>query len=231
MTNTAGAAPAGFAATALVVVAFAIAMGYLEAVVVVYLRAALDIDVAATVPLADPDAFDAYAAVELAREVATLVMIATVGWLAGRCWLERLAWAAVVFGTWDIAYYAGLAVAIGWPSAIDAWDILFLIPLTWAGPVWAPMAVSAALVGFGLAAARRLRRGQPIAIGPLHVVAALAGGGLVILSFLLDSDRLQAGDPSPWSGWPLFWLGMGLAAAAAVHALRPAARQRSGAAR
>jgi len=55
-------------------------------------------------------------------------MIAAVGWIAGRTGLERLAWAAVVFGTWDIVYYAGLRVATGWPTSLDAWDVLFLIP-------------------------------------------------------------------------------------------------------
>lgn len=215
-----GSQPQGsFVATAMVVLAFGIAMGYLEATVVVYLRAALGLDAIVSVPLAEPGAFDAYAGIEIARELATLVMIAAVGWLAGRSWLERLAWAAVVFGTWDIVYYVGLWAAIDWPSALDTWDILFLVPMTWVGPVWAPVAVSIALVGFGLAAAGRLRAGRPIAIGWWGMAIALAGGGLVILSFLVDADRVLSGDTSPWSAWPLFWLGMGLASVVAVLAL------------
>jgi len=55
---------------------------------------------------------------EVAREAATLVMIAAVGWLAGRSPTERLAWAAVVFGTWDITYYLGLWLVIGWPESL-----------------------------------------------------------------------------------------------------------------
>lgn len=214
----AGARPS-FRSTAFVVVAFAVAMGFLEAAVVVYLRAAIGLDVAGLVPLADPADFEAFAAVEVARELATLVMIASVGWLAGRSALERLAWAAVVFGTWDIVYYVGLWLAIGWPPALDTWDILFLIPMTWVGPVWAPMAVSAALIGFGLAAARRLRAGRSLGVRPVHVVVAVAGGILVVVSFLVDTGRVTAGDVPAWSGWPLFWLGMGLATIAAVSAL------------
>lgn len=208
-----------FRSTAFVVVAFALAMGFLEAAVMIYLRAAIGLDPAVVVPLADAADFEAFAAVEVVRELATLVMIATVGWLAGRSALERLAWAAVAFGTWDIVYYVGLWFAIGWPAALDTWDILFLIPMTWVGPVWAPMAVSAALIGFGLVAARRLRAGRPIGVGPVHVIVAVAGGTLVVVSFLVDSDRVTAGDPAPWSGWPLFWLGMGLAGVAAIAAL------------
>ncbi len=208
-----------FTSTAVAMLVFGLAMGYLEATVVVYLRAALGLGPLDVVPVADPGAFDAYAAIEAARELATLVMIATVGWLAGRTWLERLAWAAVVFGSWDIAYYLGLWLAIGWPPALDTWDILFLLPATWVGPVWAPMAVSAALVGFGLAAAARLRAGHRVRVGPLGMLVALAGGTLVVLSFLVDADRVLDGDASAWSAWPLFWLGMGLAASVAVAAL------------
>jgi hypothetical protein len=211
--------PSSLRSTAVVVIAFAVAMGYLEAAVVVYLRAALGIDPTGVVPLADPGDFDAFAGVELVRELATLVMIATVGWLAGRGWLERLAWAAVVFGTWDVVYYVGLWFAIGWPPALDTWDILFLVPATWVGPVWAPMAVSAALIGFGLVAARRLRAGRALGVRPVHVAAAVAGGVIVIVSFLVDSDRVTGGDEATWSGWPVFWLGMGIAVVAAVAAL------------
>jgi hypothetical protein len=210
---------ASFRSTAFVVIAFAVAMGYLEAAVVVYLRAAIGLDVVGFVPLADPADFEAFAAIEVVRELATLVMIASVGWLAGRSGLERLAWAAVIFGTWDIVYYVGLWAAIGWPPSADTWDILFLIPMTWVGPVWAPMAVSAALIGFGLAAARQLRAGRSLGVRPIHIVVAIAGGILVVVSFLVDTDRVTAGDARAWSGWLLFCLGMGLANGAAVTAL------------
>ncbi|MDO8483701.1 MAG: hypothetical protein Q7S35_02010, partial [Candidatus Limnocylindrales bacterium] len=170
-------------------------------------------------------AFDAIEGVELARELATLVMIAAVGWLAGRGALDRLAWTAVIFGAWDIVYYLGLRLAIGWPPSLETWDVLFLVPIPWVGPVWAPMVVSVALIGFGLAAARRLRAGRPIVVGPVRALAGLAGGGLVIASFLVDTSRILAGESSTWTGWPLFGAGMVLATAATVSALggRPSA--------
>ena len=92
--------PGTFRSTAVAVVAFGVAMGYLEAAVVIYLRSA--IETGAVVPAHDPATFGTFEGVEIARELATLVMIAAVGWLAGRTRLERLAWAAVVFGAWDI---------------------------------------------------------------------------------------------------------------------------------
>ncbi len=212
--------------TAVVVVAFGIAMGFLEAVVVVYLRAAMGLAPAGLVPVYDPAAFAAFEDVELARELATLIMIAAVGWLAGRGALERLAWAAVIFGAWDIVYYAGLSIVVGWPPSLTAWDILFLVPVPWVGPVWAPIVVSAALVGFGLAAARRLHAGRTIVVGPLRALSALAGGGLVVLSFLVDSNRVLAGDDSAWTGWPLFGAGMALAIGATAAALVGASSER-----
>ena len=205
----------GFLATTVAVLAFGAAFGYVEATVVVYLRAALGL-VPGMVMAHDPGTFGTFEAVEIARELATLVMIAAVGWLAGRTALERLAWAAVVFGTWDIVYYGGLRLAIGWPQSLDTWDVLFLVPAPWVGPVWAPLVVSAALVIAGLAAARCLRAGGSIAVGPWRASGAIAGGALVILSFLLE--------PSPdataaWTAWPVFWLGMALAIVTTASAL------------
>ena len=197
---------------------FGVAMGYLEAAAVVYLRSALG-NVPTAMPSLDPKTFGAFEAVEIARELATLVMIVVVGWLAGRSRLERLAWAAVVFGTWDIVYYLGLRVAIGWPSSFDTWDVLFLVPVAWVGPVWAPIVVSASLMVAGLTAARRLRAGRSVVVGRVRTVGALAGGSLVILSFMVDTNRVLAGDSAAWNGWPLFWAGMALAGAATATAL------------
>lgn len=209
------------AGTAVVVVAYAIAMGYLEAAVVVYLRQAVGIEHEALFPLHDGGGLQTLGPIELGRELATLVMLAGLGWLAGAERIERLAWTAVVFGTWDITYYGWLWVFVGWPPSPATWDILFLVPVPWVGPVWAPIVVSAALIGFGLLTARRLRGGGAMAIGPWQVVGGLAGGVLVILSFTLDARHILAGGiPESWA-WPVFVAGMALATLAAGTALWP----------
>lgn len=212
--------------TSVVVIAYAVAMAYLEAAVVVYLRQALGIEHDALFPLRLDDGPANLGLIEVGREAATLVMIAAAGWLAGSSWVERLAWAAVVFGTWDIAYYGWLWIFVGWPPSLATWDILFLLPVPWVGPVWAPIAVSAALIGFGLLAARRLRGGGAIVIGPWQRAGGLAGGILVVTSFMLDAGHIMAGGiPETWA-WPLYLVGMTLATLAAVTALWP--RSRSG---
>lgn len=210
-----------FARTALAVVVFAIAMGYVESAVVVDLRAALGVPAAPTFPLQLADEATGHLAwIEVGREAATLVMLGSIGVLLGRHGWERLAWTAVAFGTWDIAYYGWLAVFIGWPTSPLDVDLLFLIPVPWVGPVWAPVAVSVALVSVGLAAARSSSLGHDLMIGGRHVAAGLLGGGLVLLSFMLDAPGILAGaQPGPFA-WPVFVAGLATAIAAAWDALR-----------
>jgi hypothetical protein len=222
LTNTAVSAPgSGFVTTAVVVIAFGIAMAFLESAVVVYLQRALGIETGVLFPLQDPAGVGDLAAIEVGREAATLVMLATVGWLAGRSGLERLAWTAVAFGTWDILYYAWLWVFVGWPPSLATWDLLFLIPVPWAGPVWSPVAVSVALIGFGLAAAARLRAGAPVRVGPAQLAAGIGGGAIVVVAFCWNAPLLMDGGVPTDFPWPIFAAGMALAAWGAATALRP----------
>jgi hypothetical protein len=207
--------------TAAVVIAYAVAMAFLESVVVVYLQRALGIDPTALFPLPQPALAGDLALIEIGREAATLVMLGTVGWLAGRSGLERLAWTAVAFGAWDILYYGWLWVFIGWPPSLGTWDLLFLIPVPWTGPVWSPVAISLALVGFGLAAAQRLRAGKPVRAWRAQVAAGVVGGLIVIVSFCWNAPLvLDGGVPTDFP-WPIFAAGLGLASWGATMALRP----------
>ena len=87
--------------------------------------------------------------VELWREAATLVMIATLGLLAGRTWRRRAGYAALAFGAWDIFYYVFLRLISGWPRTLLDWDILFLLPLPWWGPVLAPVSIALVMILWG----------------------------------------------------------------------------------
>jgi hypothetical protein len=209
-----------FRARTLAVVSFAIAMAYLEGAVVVYLQRALGMTPGDLFPLRRADVVGDLAAIEVGREAATVVMLGGVGWLAGSRWIDRLAWTSVAFGVWDIFYYVWLWVFIGWPGSPGTWDVLFLIPLPWAGPVWAPISVSLALVGFGLAAARQTERERaPVVSGRLATLAC-AGGVVVVVSFLVQAPALLDERLPGWFPWPVFLAGMGMAAAAATVSLR-----------
>ncbi|MFA9404960.1 MAG: hypothetical protein ACERKX_04005 [Anaerolineales bacterium] len=130
-----------------VVAIMAIAMAWLEAAVVMYLRFFIDrIDPYQLDPL---PLIAELGEIELVREVATLVMLFCVGWLAGRERYSRLGYFLIAFGLWDIFYYVFLRVMGGWPETILDWDILFLLPLPWWGPVLAPVLVSLLMIVFG----------------------------------------------------------------------------------
>jgi len=132
--------------------ALAIAMGHLEAVVVVYIRHILGI-----VPA--PEQLDraVYAqvpqwlrATEQGREAATIVMLLTLAYLVGRRPLDKLGVFLFAFGVWDIFYYVSLKVLIGWPASLQTTDLLFLIPVPWFAPVWLPMTISAGMIVIAL---------------------------------------------------------------------------------
>jgi hypothetical protein len=203
------------------IVLYAVAMAYVEAAVVVYLRAALGVPTGSIFPIDLSPRGLPFGWIEVGREGATLVMIGAVAWIAGRSPLERLAWAGVVFGIWDIGYYGWLWVFSGWPPSVGTWDLLFLLPAPWAGPVWAPIAVSAALIGFGLTCAGRLRSGGSLRFSRGHLGVLLLGGAIIIASFLLNAGVvLDGGTPTSFA-WPIFVAGMGIGMAAAWVALRP----------
>lgn len=122
---------------------FSIAMGYLESAVVIYMREILYPEGFAF-PLA-PIEMD-LAITEIFREAATLIMLLGIGLLAGKTPSEKFAWFLYSFAIWDIFYYVFLKLLIGWPASLLTWDILFLIPVTWVGPVITPVIVALTMV-------------------------------------------------------------------------------------
>ena len=137
----------------MVVVFFAVAMAWLEAATVYYLRVLvgrLEPYQANPLPMSG-----ILGQVELVREAATLLMLLTVGTLAGRTWQARLGYTAIAFGVWDIFYYVFLKAIYDWPRSLLDWDILFLLPLPWWGPVLAPMSVALLMIVWGTLASQR----------------------------------------------------------------------------
>lgn len=115
---------------------FSIAMGLLEAVVVIYLRE-LYYPEGFHFPLKMMDPH--IAVIEICREAATLIMLLMISFLATSKRIVRFALFLLSFAIWDIFYYVFLKLFIGWPESLFTWDILFLIPIAWVGPVIAPI--------------------------------------------------------------------------------------------
>jgi len=122
---------------------FAVAMGFMEAIIVLYIRE-ISYPEGFTFPLnpLPPKLIKA----ELIRELSTIVMLLTVAWLTGKTFLRRLNAFLFMFGMWDIFYYVALKLFIGWPESLLTWDILFLIPVVWIGPVLAPLICSVIMI-------------------------------------------------------------------------------------
>jgi hypothetical protein len=202
-------------------VTYAVAMAYVESAVVVYLRA-IYYPQGFTFPLAPLP--PGMAAIEIGREAATVVMLLGVAMLAGRERWERFLAFCVSFGVWDLFYYVWLWLLIGWPPSLLTWDVLFLIPVPWIGPVLALVIVSVLLVVGGLLLWRKGARGEPVRFPiPLRILA-LTGALLVLGSFVLDFRLvLRQMEPPPFR-WGLFGIGVSLGVVALVLAIRDQSR-------
>jgi len=191
----------------------ALAFGWIEASVVVYLReiylreASLQgANYYTSFQLSLVSLSGHLVAVEMVREACTLLVLGAVAWLAGHRYADRVGAFLLAFGIWDLTYYAGLKLALGWPDSLSTWDILFLIPLPWVAPVWAPATIAAVFVVAGsylfwTPERQRLYRPADIAI----LVAAVC---LTIAAFLTEwravaDQRL----PEPFPVW-LYWAGV-----------------------
>jgi hypothetical protein len=146
--------PTGITARLLIVLCvFAIAFGFLEATVVVYLRAASGLlpgypgllsDVASSAPQSQllREVPPSLLSFEVLREAATILMLISIALLAPGKAKSRLAAFLWAFAIWDIIYYVSLWALIRWPQSSTDRDVLFLIPVPWFAPVWFPVLVS-----------------------------------------------------------------------------------------
>lgn len=166
---------------------FAVAMGFLEGIVVVYLH-----------ELYYPDGFEfplklmspELVKIEWIREIASLVMLAGVGIITGRNGLQRLFYALFAFGVWDIFYYAALKLLIGWPASLLTWDLLFLIPVPWLGPVLAPVLNSVTMIVMALLLIGRQERGYYIKVSISDWILIFGGVLIILYTYLIDYTRL-----------------------------------------
>ena len=147
------------------VLIFAIAFGFVEAAVVVYLRHLLGIGftpphierseilfLTPGIAFLEPQTAvkiiqdTTLLNIERLREAATLLMLAAVAVIAGKKIGDKIAFFLLAFGIWDIFYYIFLKLTIGWPKTFADLDIFFLLPTPWVGPVLVPIAISLVLV-------------------------------------------------------------------------------------
>lgn len=180
---------------------FSAAMGFLEAIVVVYLRE-LYYPGGFGFPLV-PIRADILRA-ELAREAATLIILVSLAAASKRGFYPRLANFLFAFGAWDVFYYAGLKAFLGWPPSLLTWDVLFLMPVAWLAPVLAPLINALTMAAMGLLIMCLIRTRGMVRAGAKAWALILAGAGIVFLTYTWDYGLLvlRGGFLSDFAGLP-----------------------------
>jgi hypothetical protein len=167
---------------------FAISMGFLEAAVVVYLR-----------DLYYPGGFyfplvmntnPHFIILEWLREISTIVMLVSIGMLASKGLIQRLSYFIFSFAIWDISYYVWLKVVLGWPMSFLTWDLLFLIPVPWIGPVLAPIICSLTMIVLTFSILHLKRKNPSIRIDLREWLLFLAGTFVIFVSFIWDYSKI-----------------------------------------
>jgi len=193
------------------VAGFAVAMGLLEAICVIYLRHLLPSAGTTHTPGTPTPRFP----IELWREVCTIVMLLAVGGLAGRNLVTRFGYFLAAFGVWDIWYYAGLRIWSGWPPSLMTWDCLFLLPCPWYGPVLAPVLISLTFIASCLVIIRGEETGRPLRATVARAGLLTLGWLIWILSFTLPAYGAHAASHPASYPWWAFTVGVIPAVAAA----------------
>jgi uncharacterized membrane protein YhaH (DUF805 family) len=213
------------------VVIYALGMAWVESATVFYLRSMIG-----RVDPYQPDPLPlvgGFASVELMREFATLVMLCAVGFLAGKNWRTRIGYAVIAFGIWDIFYYAFLKIICGWPHSLFDWDVLFLLPLPWWGPVIAPMLISLLMICWGTLTTQFEPAGASRKSGFLIWLLCFAGIAVALYVFMADAiaaskhgvDAIRATLPKHFK-WHLFLVGLALMSVPALQLARELFTQR-----
>ena len=160
-----------------------IALAFMESAVVVYLREILYPE-GFSFPLAK---FEGHLAVtEILREVSTLVILVAIAIITAKKFSEGFAWFVYCFAIWDIFYYVFLKALIDWPASLFDWDILFLLPVTWTGPVISPLIVCITMITLMAVILYFYSRGVDTKIKPVEWIMMIAGAVIVIVSFTWD---------------------------------------------
>lgn len=210
--------------------AFGIAFGYIEAGVVIYLREALGLGAGSLFPLtpifADPA--QSLLAVEVYRELATLVVLLVTSLLVSHLNGYRFLAFVILFALWDLSYYSFLRLHLGWPASVYDFDVLFLIPTLWIAPVICPLLVSGTMLPLASAILYLMQRRIASLPSAVHWALILAGVVLMLYAFMAESAYYLGGGLPPRFPWLTFWVGYALAAVPVLHfTYRLARRDRS----
>src|SRR5262249_17578275 len=119
-----------------------------------------------------------------------------------------------------------LKVMCGWPHSLLDWDVLFLLPLPWWGPVIAPVSIALLMITWGTVVSswqiERARDASEWKAWGLNILGVV----LALYVFMADSmpganrglDALRDVLPQSFN-WPLFCLALFLMAAPVIEVI------------
>jgi len=162
---------------------FSVSMGFLEAIVVVYIR---EIYYPGGFQFPLKELPPRIIVIEFVREISTLLMLGSVAWISGKTILKRLSVFIFIFGIWDIMYYVGLKIFIDWPESLLTWDILFLIPIAWVSPVLAPVLCSLLMIAMALLLDFRMTNNNLKKLKIKELVLMFSGVTVIYFTFTVD---------------------------------------------
>lgn len=169
-----------------IVTLFSIAMGFLESSVVVYLRE-LYFDGGFDFPMAPIE--KEIAITELFRELATIVMLIGIGYLAGNNFASRFGWFLYSFAIWDIFYYVFLKLLLDWPESLMTYDVLFLIPVVWIGPVITPVITALLMILLAYFLVWFDYKGKKVSLSKTEWILFSMGSIILIIGFTWDYGK------------------------------------------
>lgn len=179
---------------------FAVSMGFFESAIVIYLRQIV-YPGGFAFPLKPID--KDLATTEIIREAFSLLMLLSVSILTGKSTIIRFAYFLFSFAVWDIFYYVFLKVLINWPESLMTMDILFLLPLTWVGPVVAPLILSFLMILLALLILYFSACNAQVHLKAHELVMLITGSVIVIISFTQDYIRFILSHYSAADIWSL----------------------------
>jgi len=209
---------------------YAIAMGFLEAVVVIYIRE-LFYPEGFAFPLKEMPLN--LVKVEVLREAATIIMLVAIAVIASRNKWQRWGYFLLSFAIWDITYYVGLKWFYNWPESFLTWDVLFLIPITWVGPVITPLIIAGLMITLAMYLIFGNHRKRSLPLIAVEIWSLIFGGIICIISFTLDYTQqlMQANGGLSLNGiillsetyipktfnWPVYLIGIGMMVYGIIH--------------
>ncbi|MEA3401915.1 MAG: hypothetical protein U9R79_11830 [Armatimonadota bacterium] len=148
--------------------ALCIAMGYLDAVTSFYLHGMLQVahEGGKYARGSVEDMSPRVRVLEQTRQAAVVLVLLTIGIVAGRNGLQQAGTFVFALGGWGLMRYAAIRTITDWPGSLSDADVVLYLPRAIHAPVWMVMIVAlglsvlgVALIRGGAVAMRRARAG------------------------------------------------------------------------